>query len=232
MIGCTTLLAVSGILRTLPGRRGSGPGPLGRAGLRPYHAISSTRADATSATAPGPGQAWAGRVVASATSPGPLCGWGGAHCALSPGRRRALPISQWSWVSAGLPVGAPDRRHASPLMSPQGAAVGRGPGWRDRGWIAISTVQGAAGLWSRAYHWHVALVPGPPDAHGGRVLVSRPVAGPLAAGGDSNGRKPSSAAARLGRCGPRDRPVADRRPGARLDRGLGVGSSTGSLRSR
>jgi hypothetical protein len=77
-----------------------------------------------------------------------------------------------------------------------------------------------------------ALVPGPQDAHGGRVLVSRPVAVPLAAGEDSNGRKPSSAAARLGRCGPRDLPAADRRPEARLDRGLGVGSSTGSLLSR
>jgi hypothetical protein len=76
-------------------------------------------------------------------------------CSPSPGRRRALPISQWSWVSALLPVGAPDRRHASPLMSPQGAAVGRGPGWRGRGWIAISTFQRAAVPWSQAYHWHV-----------------------------------------------------------------------------
>jgi hypothetical protein len=143
-------------------------GTLDWAGLRPYHATSSTRADATSATAPGPscgrarcrslraGQDWAGRVATSATSPGPLCGCGRCSlCSLSPGWRRALPISQWSWVSAGLPIGAPDRRHASPLMSPQGAAVGRGPGWRCSGWIAISTVQGAAGPWSRAYHWHV-----------------------------------------------------------------------------
>jgi hypothetical protein len=37
-----------------------------------------------------------------------------------------------------------------------------------------------------------ALVPGPLDDHGGRVPVSRPVAAPLAAGGDSNGRKPST----------------------------------------
>jgi hypothetical protein len=115
-------------------------GTLGWAGLRPYHATSSTRADsdATSVTAPGPscgrarcrslraGQDWAGRVATSATSPGPLCGWGGAHCALSllAGVGRCpVPISQWLWVSAGLPVGAPDRRHASPLISPQGAAV-------------------------------------------------------------------------------------------------------------
>jgi hypothetical protein len=200
------------------------------------------------------GQVWAGRVVTSATSPGPLCGWARCRpplagqaragrsspqppapapvllgrcslCSLSPGRRRALPISQWSWVSAGLPVGAPDHLHASPLMSQQGAAVGRGQGWRSSGWIAISTVQGAAGPWSRAYHWHVcwAGVLCAPDRQ------QRAAASAQASPGRA---QPSPAAARLGRCGPRDRPAADLRPGARLDRGLGVYSSMGSLRSR
>jgi hypothetical protein len=135
------------------------------AGFRPHHAILSTRADASSATAPGPscgrvlccslraGQARAGRVITSATALVPCAAGRGADrlgpvrpgrrrssppppapvpvrparcslCTPSPVRRRALPISQLSWVSAGLPVGTPDRRHASPLMSPLGAAVG------------------------------------------------------------------------------------------------------------
>ncbi len=166
MIGCTTLLAVSGILRSQAGRRGSGPGrwagrdsalitpPRQRAPTPPSPPPLATRAAGRGAARSGPGKT--GRAGSPPPPPplAPCAAEGCAHCALSlsPGRRRALPISQWSWVSAGLPVGAPDSRHASPLMSPQGAAVGWGQGWRGSGWIAISTVQGAAGPWSRAYH--------------------------------------------------------------------------------
>jgi hypothetical protein len=156
LIGCTTLIAVSGILQTHPGRRGSGPGPLGRVGLRPYPTPppgpSCVQPALGRAGMGGPGRhlrhfPWppvqlgtvptasgrsgpGGPVITSATGPSPPCGRGGAHCAFSllAGVGRC-PLAN-SRGSAGLPVGAPDRRHASPLMSPQGAAVGWGPGPR------------------------------------------------------------------------------------------------------
>ncbi len=196
-------------------------------------------------------------------------------------------------MSPGLPVGAPDRRHDRHGRPRKGRPWGGVRAGAAAGGSPSVPFKGAAGPWSRAYHWHVcwAGVPRAPDrqqraaALAGGHLVGRSldtttpsrtgptgrfswaaawqagVAGPRArvsravvpwracgdvgalgglyrqvatarTGGDSNGRKPSSAAARLGRCGPRDRPAADRRPGARLDQGLGVCSSTGSLRSR
>jgi hypothetical protein len=80
VIGCTRLLAVSGILRTQLGRRGSGPG------RRPAGASPCDLAEARRRHRPCPlcgrawcspcraGQARAGRVLSSASSPGPLCG--------------------------------------------------------------------------------------------------------------------------------------------------------------
>ena len=114
-------------------------GTLGWAGLRPFHATSSTRADATSATAPGPS-----------------CGRGRCSlCSLSPGRRRALPTSQWSWVSAGLPVGAPDRRHDRHGRPRKGRPWGGVRAGAAASGSPSVPFKGAAGPWSRAYHWHV-----------------------------------------------------------------------------
>jgi hypothetical protein len=136
LIGCTTLLAVSGILRTQAGRRGSGPGrwagrdsalitpPRRRTPTPPPPPPLAPRAAGRGAARSGPGGT--GRAGSPPPPPplAPCAPGGGAHCALSPGRRRALPIIQRSWVSAGLPVGAPDRRHASPLMSRKGQQWG------------------------------------------------------------------------------------------------------------
>jgi hypothetical protein len=134
MIGCTTLLAVSGILGLIPDGTEAGrvrwvgrdstliTPPRRRAPTPPPPPPLAPRAAGRGAARSGPGRP--GRAGSSPPPP-PLapCAAGAVHTvlSLSPGRRRALPISQWSWVSVGLPVGAPDRRHASPLMSPQGA---------------------------------------------------------------------------------------------------------------
>ena len=239
MIGCTTLPAVSGILRTQAGRRGSGPGRwAGRNSAVPHHPRRATC-----------GSAWrAHGVVTSATAPGPPCGRARCHphsLRVTHGRRRALPVRGRIWMSAGLPVGATDRRHdrhgrprkGRPWGGVRaGAAAGGSPsvpfkGLRARGagpitgtsagleccvhQIASSVRLRRLGLhrvgrsldtvppsrlgpvgrssWAAIRPGRVqwALVPGPPDAHGGRVLVSRPVALHLAAGGDSTGASPA-----------------------------------------
>jgi hypothetical protein len=77
MIGCTTLPAVSGILRTQAGRRGSGPGRwAGRDSAVPHHPRRATCSTAWQA----PGD------VTSATAPGPPCGRARCH---PPGPARA-----------------------------------------------------------------------------------------------------------------------------------------------
>jgi hypothetical protein len=98
--GCTTLIAVSGILRTLPGRRGSGPGrwagwdpATGRPRPRMRALASARRCCHLHRAGPlmRPGtvptarasQGRAGRSLA-ATSPGPLRGRISAHSAHSP----------------------------------------------------------------------------------------------------------------------------------------------------
>jgi hypothetical protein len=206
----------------------------------------------------------------------PCAAGGGAHCALSLRSKglRARGAGPNTGTSAGLECRVHQIASSARL---------RWPGFTGSGAVWI---KGAAGPWSRAYHWHVcwAGVLRAPDRQqraaasaraspgraqsGYRPSESPWARGPFKLGGHQagpcsvgpraratgrarracpsqpasgssprgrwglNGRKPSSAGARLGRCGPRDRPAVDRRPGARLDRGLGVCSSTGSLQSR
>ncbi len=215
--------------------------------VRPYHVFSSTRADATSATAPtsGPscgrarcrlpraGQARAGRAIISATDGRPRKGrpWGGVRAEAAAG---GSPSESASYVGsrvcgAGFVTGVSAGREGNALLIASSARL-RWPGSTGSGAVWIPSLRVALG--PRAVQVWRPSGRATQDARGWRVLASRPVAVTLAAGGGSNGRKPSPTAARLGRCGPRDRPAGDRRPGARRDRGLGVGSSTGSLRSR
>jgi hypothetical protein len=240
MIGCTTLPAVSGILRTQAGRRGSGPGrwagrdsallapPRRRAPTPPPPPPLAPRAAGAVPLATGR----AGRVATSASSPGPLCGRGRCSlCSLSPFKGAAGPWSRayhWHVCWAGV-LRAPDRQQraaASARASPGRAQSGYRPS--ESPW--------ARGPFKLGGHQAGPCSVGPRARATGRArraCPSQPASGSSPRGRwGLNGRKPSSAGARLGRCGPRDRPAVDRRPGARLDRGLGVCSSTGSLQSR
>jgi hypothetical protein len=123
MIGCTILLAVSGILRTHRGRRGSvlgrvpaaairaGPVRLGRVGYFPLCLRS-----------------WPGGF-----SPG-RCGFTLCQCGLplSSGRRRALLTSHWPWVVCQ----AARRRAGSPARI--ATVVFAGVQW---GWLGLARLR-------------------------------------------------------------------------------------------
>jgi hypothetical protein len=119
---------------------GSGHGP--RASACTIVLVSTTPADATSATAPGPVRQ--GAVLLAPERPVP----GGPGRPVRPGPLTYHPslcqasgnTSQWSWADcwaarwrAGSPAGiAP--------VALVGCAVGRCPGWHGLGWIASSAI--------------------------------------------------------------------------------------------
>jgi hypothetical protein len=157
MIGCTILRAVSGILRTHRGRRGSGPGRLpvgatiaGQPGPAGSGASPLAFALACAASLP------AVRITTCLCGvPPDQCGFalllsarvaclshlvGVGHCSLAIGHG----------PSAGLLVCVLDRRLVSPLSSSR-ACSGAGSGWHCCGWITVSAVLLLEGLapWCR-----------------------------------------------------------------------------------
>jgi hypothetical protein len=163
LIGFTMLRAVSGILRTHRGRRGSGLGrhPAGAIALRRAGAVGLEAAS----TAPSPASAAVYRPVRSR----PSTAWGITVSACAASLSLLAPVAQLSACAAslsprpcgstlshlagvgqcplaighgrlvGLLAGVPDRRPVSPLSSTS-ACSGAGSGWHGCGWIADSAV--------------------------------------------------------------------------------------------
>jgi hypothetical protein len=149
MIGCMRLRAISGILRTQRGRRGSGLGRL-RAG--------------TAFTGPAL-RGWSGPTSSYQVTlrrPSPL--WPNSRCYTSRHRGSTLvgvghcPLAIGRGCLVGLQAGVLDRRPVSPLPSSP-ACSGAGSGWHRRSQITDSTVYhggpatGGAGPLLRADSW-------------------------------------------------------------------------------
>jgi hypothetical protein len=153
LIGCTILRAVSGILRTHCGRRGSGlgrhlgganaPRRAGAAGLdAAFIAPSLASAAFYRPVWSRPSTVWAittSACTASLSSPCDLplrpCGSPLSHLA-GVGQ---CPLANGHGCLVGLLVGVLDRRPVSPLPSTS-ACSGAGSGWHGCGWIADSAV--------------------------------------------------------------------------------------------
>ncbi len=141
MIGCTRLHAVSGILRTQRGRRGSGLGRL-RAGTASAGPALCGRAGPTSsyqATLRRPSPLWLNSRPLHLSPP-----W------LNSGRRRAPPTSHWPWVSSRAAcrrAGSPARIATAVLAGVQWGGLGLAPPFADRRQHRVSW--GPGDRWSR-----------------------------------------------------------------------------------
>jgi hypothetical protein len=219
-------------------------GTLGWAGLCSSRATSSTRADSTSATAPGPSCGGRGAACYGPGGPGRhlrLLAWppvrpGAVLTVLSLSVQRGCgPVEPgltlarllgWSAACTRSPAARGCAGRGSPGRAQSGSkglrARGAGPITGTSAGLECCVHQIASSVRLRRLGLHRvgrsldtvppsrlgpvgrsswaairpgrvqwALVPGPPDAHGGRVLVSRPVALHLAAGGDSTGASPA-----------------------------------------
>ena len=163
MIGCTILRAVSGILRTQRGRRGSGPGRQLAGALRLFYSPSRLNS----------------RPVARLSAPVALLSPVAHHClssppwlsssplwlnSLSPGRRRRLATSHWPWAySLGCSPACqikPDRIATVVVIGVQWGGLGLArfagglPTRRDLGGSGAS----GTGLCSCVFSWAVAGV--------------------------------------------------------------------------
>ncbi len=127
MIGCTILRAVSDILRTHRGRRGSGPGRL-PVGVTVAGWSGPAGSDAASSTF----------ALGLCCLPTGLCCFTLCPCGapLSSGRRRALPTSRWPWAVCR----AARQRAGSPARIATVVFAGVQWGGHDCGWIAVSAV--------------------------------------------------------------------------------------------